>query len=49
MRYRRYCTGEQDGAENLGHVDETGRLPGASVTGGMIHAALDTLTSVKEV
>ena len=30
-------------------ADETGRLPEASVTGGMIHAALNTLTPVKEV
>ena len=43
-------TGEQDGTENLGHADETGRLPGASVgSGGMIGAGLNTLILVKEV
>lgn len=42
--------GKQDGAENLGHADETGRLPGTSVIGGgMIHTGLNKLMLVKEV
>jgi len=47
---RCHCTGEQDGTDNLGHADETGRLPGVSVAGdGMIHAPPKTLNLVKEV